>query len=117
LQNICEKGIFDESISFDYIVDNKCFKHFVFNNKNIAHMIQSIRAWRDIAFEIKEACETIFVYDKDALSAPEFDTAIMMLKQSAGVVYNFSEAMELIAKLNGKQLDKASAMQIRRDDD
>ena len=96
-------GKYNETIKYDYQVDSKCFKHFEFDNKNVAHMLTSIHAWRDIALEMQDVCETIFVYDTDALANPEFGIAVQMLKNSAASVYNYSEVLGLILKLNSRQ--------------
>lgn len=93
-------GKYQETIRYDYRVNDKCFKHFEFDNKNIAKMIFAIHAWRDIASEMKDTCETIFVHDEDTVATPEFKNAINMLRESAAKVYNYAEALALISKLS-----------------
>lgn len=102
------EGKFEEQIRYDYVVENKYFKHFEFDNKNISRMFQSIHAWRDIASEMKDTCETIFIFDTDVLEKPEFGIAVKMLKTSAAEVLSFTEALELIARLNSRNVLQTS---------
>jgi hypothetical protein len=93
------QGVFKENIPYDYLVGDRGFKHFTFENRDISKMILSIHGWRDIASEMKESIQTVFIYDTDRLHDPQVAIAIAMLRNSAAQVLDLTQATTMIAEL------------------
>ena len=98
-------GSYGDDISFDFLLPNNdrstVIKTFTFDNKEISRMIFTVRAWAQIADELKEKFRIVYFYDIDDYSNAELSTAINILRSSNAEVKSFAHAHDVIDKISG----------------
>lgn len=92
-------GVYQEKVSYDYIIGKYAFKVFTFEEKKIANIISSAKAWAYTAIEMKDKYETVFLYDKDIDNNNNFNSIISILKNSGSKVIKVDEGMEYIMEI------------------
>ncbi len=105
------EGIYNEKINYDFTIksENKIYglKSFCFDEKNISRMITSIRAWVQIAQEMKPEIETVFLYDDNDHADHDFKIAMNILKSSGSRVVQLANAGNLIDSIASPKIFSA----------
>lgn len=96
------KGNYDENVKYDYMVNDYGFKLFEFENKKSNKIISTAKHWAYTAYELKDICKTIFIYDIDR-NDEIFNSTIKILKSSGAEVMKKDEALSFILKTSGKE--------------
>jgi len=88
-------GKFNESIGFDYMINDIGFKHFEFSNKNIKKMFASAHYWRDIARDLNDSIKIYFICD-DVLdeSNEHYKKILSLMNDSSATVLNMNQAID-----------------------
>lgn len=92
------KGIFEENVRFDYIIDNYAFKLFTFENKRLNNIISNAKSWAFTAEELKDTYKIVFIYDVEIKDNPIFNSIINILSKSAFKVMKLGEAIDFLLK-------------------
>lgn len=92
-------GLYDENISFDYIIGDYAFKFFIFENKQIRNQIFNAKAWAYNAKELESLYKVVFVYDIEREKEVEFNIIKKIFEESAFRVMKINEAIDLMLKL------------------
>lgn len=89
-------GIYDENVTFDYIIGNVAIKLFSFKGKNAAKLIPSAKQWAFSAEELKSRYKIVFLYDDDNETS-QFNIVLQILKNYAAV-YPLQDGLDYILK-------------------
>lgn len=92
-------GEHQESIQYDYIIDNFAFKFFEFENKKLDRLVSSAKAWAYTAKELSDIYNTIFVYDVD-VDDRKFNIIIDILKKSAYDIIKYDNTIDYMSNKN-----------------
>ena len=97
-------GKFNESIGFDYMINDFGFKHFEFSNKNINRMFATVHCWRDIARDLNDSTKIYFIYDDDVSdeSSELYDEILSLMKDSNATVLNMNQAIDKFNELRSE---------------
>ncbi len=79
------KGDYDESINFDYVVNNIGIKLFSFKDKKVNKMISSAKQWSFTADELSQKYKIVFLVDAIDESSKEQKIVKDILKKHATV--------------------------------
>lgn len=92
-----EIGPYNDSIDYDFFVDNIAIKYLSFKDKNLKKVIPSVRNWAFTAYEMRKQYRTVFLYENDYESdkESEFNTAIDILKVNAEA-YDVRRGLEIV---------------------
>lgn len=96
------KGLYNETVKYDYMIDKYCFKLFEFGNKKNNKIISTAKHWAYTARELKDTYKTIFIYDA-SVEDKIFLSTINILESSGAKVMSKDEALEFILKTSGKK--------------
>lgn len=98
----CKKipGYYDDSIKYDYIIDNYGIKLFTFEGKSLSHVISSVKIWAFNAFTLKDRINSVFIYDVERTDSEYYDTIMSILKDHAYKVLSLQEGFDFILSLN-----------------
>lgn len=89
------KGVYQESIQYDYIIGNYAFKFFTFENKKLDTLVHTAKAWAYTAEEMSNVYKTIFVYDMD-INDNKFNVIIDILRKSAHKVIKYDDTFDYV---------------------
>lgn len=90
-------GIYNENVTFDYIIGNVAIKLFSFKGKNAAKLIPYAKQWAFSAEELKKRYKIVFLYDDDN-EASQFNIVLQILKNHAAV-YQLQDGLDYILKV------------------
>lgn len=97
------RGIYNETIKFDYVINDYLIKLFTFEDKKrINLMTGPAKSWAFIADEVKDKYKTIFFYDTPLTETPEFNTIIKILEKNAHKVLPIQEGLDFLITNNNK---------------
>lgn len=84
-------GEYNESIKFDFVLDNYGIKLFNINESNVGHLMNHIKAWAYNAEELKDKYKIIITYtsNEDVKNISGFDSIRSIINESA--VYKFMQ--------------------------
>jgi hypothetical protein len=100
------KGLYDENISYDYILGDYAIKIFSFKAKELPRLISNAKLWSYNAREINEKYKSVFIYDGDIDSNNNayyqkcFDTIIKILSENSSMVLPLKEGVNFINNPN-----------------
>lgn len=99
----CEKnvinGYFDESVTFDFIIDNYAFKLFRFEGRKENRMVRYVKEWGYDAIKLKEKYKIIFITDLE-LTEDKFPTVLKILNEDCYKVISFNEVLTFIQSID-----------------
>ena len=102
------QGEYDESVTYDYVINKYAFKLFTFENRRLPSLISTAKTWSYNAMEMKDKFKTIFIYDKE-IENEDFDIVMKILKEHAYRIMKIDEALNFI--FNIKQENKITAIE------
>lgn len=89
-------GIYDENVTFDYIIGGVAIKLFSFKEKEAAKLIPSAKQWAFSAGELKGRYKVVFLYDDDN-NSPQLKIVLRILKEHANV-YQLHDGLDYVLK-------------------
>jgi len=90
-------GYYNETIRYDYVVNDYLIKLFSFEDKKkISKMTSSARNWSFIADEVGDKYKTLFFYDTRLPDDPDYDVIIQILEKHAHRVFPIQEGLEFL---------------------
>lgn len=92
------RGVFDETIKFDFIIGEYAFKIFKFNNKQEKRLIKGIKDWAYDAYKLRDKYKVIFVTDVD-FSENKYNTLYRILREESENVITFNDIVSFIQKI------------------
>lgn len=93
------QGEYNESVTYDYVINEYAFKLFTFENRRLSYLISTAKTWSYNAMEMKDKFKTIFIYDKK-FEDENFDIVMNILRKYAYKIMKIDEALEFIFNLN-----------------
>ncbi|EGT3817430.1 TPA: DUF3037 domain-containing protein [Clostridioides difficile] len=94
-------GYFNESLKFDFIIDDYAFKVFKFENKDENSMIRNVKKWAYDAYKLSNDYKVVFVTDID-FSSGEYNILYNILKEESAKLITFVDVISFIQNLNIK---------------
>lgn len=93
-------GKYNDSIKYDYMIDNYGIKLFTFEGKSLNHQISSAKHWAFNALSLKDKIKSVFIYDIERTDSEYFDTIIKILEEYSYEVFNLQEGFDFLLSLN-----------------
>lgn len=96
-------GAYNETVNYDLVftqnVNSYGIKNFSFENKDMSKAIYYVRAWAQIADEMKDNMGTIIIFDSENVADKKVTAAIEILKNSGAKVLTLTESTNYFNEL------------------
>ncbi|MBH0312107.1 hypothetical protein I7E32_17175 [Alcaligenes faecalis] len=89
------KGVFEEKVNFDFVINEYAFKIFRFEGREKNRLIGSIKNWAYDAYKLKDKYKIVFIVD-DISCGDQFKTLYEILEEESDKVIPFSELVAFV---------------------
>lgn len=89
-------GLYDENVSFDYIIGDVAIKLFSFKGKDATKLVPAAKQWAFSAEELKNRYKIYFLYDED-YDLQQVKVVMKILEKHAKV-YRIQDGLNYVLK-------------------
>ena len=90
-------GIYDENVTFDYVIGDVAIKLFSFKQKKAAKLVPAAKQWAFSAAELKDKYKIVFLYVDDNDDMSLFKPVMRILSENA-IVYKLQDGLDYVLK-------------------